>query len=186
MNLEKIILENIETFDSSEPKEGHFDRFDRKLENKFNRKEKRAFTFYLKIAAVMALGLMSTLWLYEKFSADPLQQSSSSMALSDISPEYAEVEMYYTSTINNSLNDLDPFFKENEELKDELLTSEFGQLDSLYQDLQKELANDPNDEQIIDAMILHYQTKLEIISTILNQLKKVKTQKPKNHENNEI
>lgn len=186
MNIEKIIQDNRSTFDSNEPNAGHFDRFDQKLEKKFSPKKKRAFTFYLKIAAVFALGLMSTLWLVEKISTGPVQHGKASIALSDISPDYAEVETFFTTSINNSLNDLGPYLEENEELKNELLGSEFQQLDSLYQDLQKELAANPNDEQIIDAMIMHYQTKLEIISTVLNQLRKVKTRKIQKHESTDI
>lgn len=186
MDIEKIIQENREAFDSNEPGAGHFKRFDDKLDKKFGQEKKRNYTFYLKIAAVFALGLMSTFWLYEKFSTHGGQNGIEGIALSDISAEYAEVEVYFTSSINNSLNDLNPYIKDNEELKEELLGSEFEELDSLYRDLQKELANNPDDEQIIEAMIVHYQTKLEIISIVLNQLKKVKTHKNQENEKTEI
>jgi uncharacterized protein (DUF305 family) len=58
-------------------------------------------------------------------------------------------------------------------------------MDSVYRDLQKELRANPNDQRIIDAMIKHYQTKLEVMSYMLDQLKEIKaeTANPVSHEN---
>jgi hypothetical protein len=50
-------------------------------------------------------------------------------------------------------------------------------MDSVYVQLQKELKANPNDERIINAMIEHYQTKVDIMSYIVNQLKAIR------HEN---
>ncbi|MEA3444690.1 MAG: hypothetical protein U9R19_08185 [Bacteroidota bacterium] len=186
MDIEKIIQDNREAFDISEPDDGHFARFNLKLDEKFSKKKKRIFVSYLKIAAVFALVLMSTFWLYEKFSSNPVQQKNGIITLSEISPDYAEVEFFYTSNINTSLDELSRNFSEGDKLKSKLLNSEFEHLDSLYRGLQKELALNPNDEQIIDAMIVHYRTKLEIILTVLNQLQKAKTLKTNYHEKNEM
>ena len=186
MNIEKLIQENRNSFDSDEPQALHFEKFDQKLGNRLHSKKKRQPSFFLKVAAIFALGLMSTLWLYEKFIQAPVNNSFAQMSLSDISPEYAEVEFYYTNSINSSLEDLSPYLEEHHELKQELLDKEFEQLDSLYLDLQKELTENPGNEQIIDAMIQHYQTKMEIIATVLKQLKKVKTHKAQNNERTEI
>ncbi len=45
--------------------------------------------------------------------------------------------------------------------------SEMKGMDSVYVQLQHELKANPNDERIINAMIEHYQTKVEIMSYIL-------------------
>jgi len=47
-------------------------------------------------------------------------------------------------------------------------------MDSVYVQLQKELKVNPNDERIINAMIEHYQTKLEVMTYIVNQLKAIR------------
>jgi hypothetical protein len=47
-------------------------------------------------------------------------------------------------------------------------------MDSTYVSLQKELKANPNDERIINAMIEHYQTKLEVMTYIVNQLKTIR------------
>jgi uncharacterized protein (DUF305 family) len=57
-------------------------------------------------------------------------------------------------------------------------------MDSVYVELQKELRANPNDQRIIDAMIKHYQTKLEVMNYILDQLRQIKaeTENPVSHE----
>ena len=56
-------------------------------------------------------------------------------------------------------------------------------MDSVYVSLQKELKANPNDERIITAMIEHYQTKLEVMSYIVNQLKIIRNDNQKKTEN---
>ncbi len=184
MNLEQFINNNRNEFDSSEPKAGHIERFNHKLDSKFGKKPKTTLSFFMKIAAVFILAIMSALWISEKFSAE--KNTINSISLSEISPEHAEVEYYFTLNIDRNLSELNSYLIDEDKLRSELYDNEFKQLDSLYQDLQKELAVNPNDDQIVDAMIVHYQTKLEIINTVLNQLKKVKSHKTKSHEKNEL
>jgi hypothetical protein len=65
----------------------------------------------------------------------------------------------------------------------EMLKNEMKSMDSVYVQLQKELKTNPNDERIISAMIQHYQTKLEVMSYIVNQLKAVRNENQKNVKN---
>jgi hypothetical protein len=57
-------------------------------------------------------------------------------------------------------------------------------MDSTYVELQKELKANPNDQRIVDAMIKHYQSKIEVMSYLLDQLKQIKaeTENPGSHE----
>jgi uncharacterized protein (DUF305 family) len=57
-----------------------------------------------------------------------------------------------------------------------MLISELRSMDSVYVQLQKDLKTNPNDERIINAMIEHYQTKVEVMSYILNQLKAIRNE----------
>jgi hypothetical protein len=56
----------------------------------------------------------------------------------------------------------------------DLLVKEMKSMDSVYVSLQKELKANPNDERIINAMIEHYQTKLEVMTYIVSQLKTIR------------
>jgi uncharacterized protein (DUF305 family) len=61
---------------------------------------------------------------------------------------------------------------------------ELASMDSVYVELQKELKANPNDQRIIDAMIKHYQQKIDVMSYLLDQLRQVKaeTENPSSHE----
>jgi hypothetical protein len=59
-------------------------------------------------------------------------------------------------------------------------------MDSVYVSLQKELKANPNDERIINAMIEHYQTKVEIMSYIVNQLKTIRNDNKNKKENEKV
>jgi uncharacterized protein (DUF305 family) len=64
-----------------------------------------------------------------------------------------------------------------------VLMKEMKSMDSVYVSLQKELKSNPNDERIINAMIEHYQTKLEVMTYIVNQLKSIRKVNQNNTEN---
>ena len=180
-NIEDIIRTNKEFFDEAEPSEGHMERFNRKLEMRFSvTAVKRSIVPYLlKAAVVTLLVTLSSLWTWDHF----IRTDRNRMALGDVSAEYKEVENYYVhqvSLMENELGNID--LKNNSEQK-EILLSEMRSMDSVYVQLQKELKTNPNDERIINAMIEHYQTKVEVMSYIVSQLKAIRNENNNNSEN---
>lgn len=171
-NIEEIIRNNRDFFDSAEPRAGHFERFNRMLETRLHRMEvKRSIVPYLlKAAVVTVLITLSSLWVWEHF----LRPGSSRMTLSDVSPQYREVENYYLHQVNLMESDLKAVNLEDNPEQKEMLLKELRSMDSVYVSLQKDLKANPNDERIINAMIEHYQTKLEIMTYIVNQLKELR------------
>jgi hypothetical protein len=59
-------------------------------------------------------------------------------------------------------------------------------MDSVYVQLQKDLKANPEDERIINAMIEHYQTKVEVMSYILNQLKDLRNENTNTREDEKV
>jgi hypothetical protein len=51
--------------------------------------------------------------------------------------------------------------------------------------LKKDLKAHPNDERIINAMIEHYQSKVDVLNYIISQLKEVNSENQINNENYE-
>lgn len=180
--LGETIKNNKSFFDMEEPPSGHFDRFDARLTQ---RKQKTGFLNnsmkYLKVASVALLIILSSLWVLEQFNKT---RKNISIALGEISPEYKDVEIYYTQLYESKLIELNEVNEIDPELEAELFNKEFKELDSIYQALQKELGYNNEDERIINAMIGYYQTKVEILNQIINQLNEVKSNK-ENNENNE-
>lgn len=167
---EKIMIENSAQFLNQEPPEGHLIRFEQKL----TRKKKKAAIIHLskrisRIAAVGLLAIMSSLWAYNEF----IQPDQNSIKLGDVNQEYQEVEFFFTSQIDSRYQDIqDSPFIEDEEYKSSLL-EEINNMDVVYENLQKELGDNPDDERIIGAMIRHYQTKLQIMTNILDRLQQI-------------
>jgi hypothetical protein len=171
-NIDEIISKNQGLFDDNEPMEGHFDRFNWKLEKRLHSHAiKRSIVPYLLRAAVVTLLItLSSLWTWDHF----IRADRGRMTLGQVSPQYKEVENYYVHQVNLVESELTGIeLKDNPEQK-QMLTNEMKSMDSVYVQLQKELKVNPNDERIINAMIEHYQTKLEVMTYIVNQLKAIR------------
>ena len=183
-NIDKIIQENRQSFDLHEPSEGHFERFEQKLAE-FN-KEKRSFSFgyLIKAAAITILVVLSGLWIYDHTG----NATHQGIALSEISQEYGEVEMYYTHLVNQKYNQIDEF-QFMDSTQKVMLMHELNEMDSIYENLKMDLTTNPNDQRVINAMIQHYQLKVEVMNQILNQLQhaqEIKQKKSENHESTNI
>jgi hypothetical protein len=183
-NIEDIIRSNKDFFEDAEPSEGHMERFNRKLEMRFQvATVKRSIVPYLLKAAVVTLLItLSSLWTWDHF----IRSDSNRMTLGQVSPQYKEVESYYVHQVNMMEGEIvDVDLKNNPEQKS-LLMKEMKSMDSTYVSLQKELKANPNDERIINAMIEHYQTKLEVMTYIVNQLKTIRNDNKIKKENEKV
>jgi hypothetical protein len=171
-NIEEIIRSNKDFFEDAEPSKGHLERFNRKLEIRFQSNvAKRSIVPYLLRAAVVTLLVtLSSLYTWDHF----IRPGNSRMSLGQVSPQYKEVENYYIHQVNMMEGEIvNVNFKDNPGQKS-MLMKEMKSMDSVYISLQKELKANPNDERIITAMIEHYQTKVEVMSYIVSQLKTIR------------
>jgi len=183
-NIEDIIRNNKDFFEEAEPSKGHLERFNRKLEIRFQTvAPKRSIVPYLLRAAVVTLLVtLSSLWTWDHF----IRPGSYRMTLGDVSPQYKEVENYYIHQVNMMEDEIVDIDLKNNPLQKDVLIQEMKSMDSVYVSLQKELKANPNDERIINAMIEHYQTKLEVMNYIVNQLKTIRTENSNIKEDEKI
>jgi hypothetical protein len=68
------------------------------------------------------------------------------------------------------------------ETEKQMMNNELVEFEERFKNLQTDLAANPNDERVINAMLEYYQSKLEIINMIVNKLQEVKQEKNKSHE----
>jgi hypothetical protein len=183
-NIEEIIRSNKDFFEDAEPSTGHMERFSRKLEKKFQVPAvKRSIVPYLLRAAVVTLLItLSSLWTWDHF----IRTGSSRMTLGQVSPQYKEVENYYVHQVNLMEGEIVNVDLKNNPEQKTMLLKEMKSMDSTYVSLQKELKANPNDERIINAMIEHYQTKLEVMTYIVNQLKTIRNDNQNKKENEKV
>ncbi|HPE77686.1 MAG TPA: hypothetical protein P5210_02815 [Draconibacterium sp.] len=186
-NIEEIILNNLKELNDFEPKDGHFERFQAKL-NAQKKKKTITLNVVWKVAAAVVFVLLALNQAKIYFSPENgngvTAESNADFTLASVSPEYKEVEFYYTNAINVELNQwnsmvADGFISKEEQ---EMLDSEMTEFETRFKNLQTDLKANPNDERVINAMLEYYQAKLDIINMIVNKLEEVKQQKNKNHE----
>ncbi|MCK5823556.1 MAG: hypothetical protein KAG95_06105 [Bacteroidales bacterium] len=177
--LEKIIINNRISFDTLEPDDEHLERLEAKLNN-FNKNNNYSFAYFLKAASVTILITLSSLFIYNNLT------SGNKKTLSNISPEYQDVETYYIAQINNRIDKINQINYHGNKKQKELFKKEFTESDSLYINLQKELKTNPNDERVINAIIHHYQMKIDVLNSILNHFNNVKQIKTNKNENTQV
>jgi hypothetical protein len=181
--IDELINRNRQEFDDREPSEGHFERFSYKLATRLHRDTAtRSIVPYLLRAAVVAiLVTLSSLYGYDHLISPRIHNK---MSLSQVSPEYREVETYYVKQVNIMEKEITSLDINNNPEQKKMLYQELNSMDSTYVELQKELKANPNDQRIINAMIDHYQTKVDVMNYILSQLKQISNE-TKNSENHE-
>lgn len=176
--IEKLILEYQDEINNEEPAEGHFERFEEKL-RKLGRERKFNFSIVWKVAAAVVFIFLAVnqaiIW---------LSPNESNITLSSISPEYREAEFYYTSAINEGLSQWEQLNKAGliTATENEMMNNELQEFENIHKNLQEELKANPYDERVINAMLEYYQTKLSIISMVVEKLKEAKSKNNTKHE----
>ncbi len=166
-NLEKFILENRESFDDAVPGLKVWANIDRQLD----RRPSRRVVWMKRLSMAAAVALLLTAGGVMGFF---LANSSNELkSLADISPEHAEMERYFKSQVTNKMAQLASY------RQDTYVKPDIQELDTLYEQLKIELQQAPEgaEEQIIQAMINNYQTKIDILEQVLE---KVQTTIPTN------
>ena len=173
--LEKYISNNASQLDV-EPNEGHFQRFEQRLDAYHRAKRQSWLQRSMRVAAVAVLMLMSTLYVGQRFFTPDDGYTNI---------ELQEAEYYYKTQISNGINTIEAIDGVMSEEQRALLLKEMEDADELLHDLQEELKLAPDDPRLIEAMLQHYRLKASVINKIVNGLQHIKTtQNNYNYETN--
>jgi hypothetical protein len=191
--LEDIIRDNREQFDDREPTEGHFERFQSKLE-RYNKKRTSFITswsFMLKAAVIGVLVVLSGLWVYDNvYKTQPVKH----LAMKNVPSEFQETQMYYSSMVKAKYNQIEDFNFTDQKQK-RMLLKELRTMDSIYYNIKQDFREHPNDPRVLHALIRHYQMKLDVMNQVLDQLNQIqairekqsnKYKNNKSHETTEL
>lgn len=166
--LENIFRDHKDEFEE-EPQESHFENFLEKMNPQKKRSLFERVPTVLKVAVIITFVFFSGLIGYQIRNLE-----SESLGLSQISPEYREVELFYTSNINSQLGMLKQLGSFDKEQHQSILSEELNDMDERYAQLKKELELYPDDERVIQAMIEYYQVKTNVLNRIIEQLYQIK------------
>lgn len=168
-NLEQFIQNNREEFDTAVPSLKVWAELDKQLPKQQAPQQQVAkrvsIRRFLSIAA--AVSLLVSFGVGIGFFIAPANTPSQSISLSEISPEYAEVEQYYSQQVTNKLARLASYSATTPEIKADL-----EELDKWMKDLQKELSVVPKskEEVVINEIIDLYKTKVAILEKLLESI----------------
>lgn len=173
--LEKILRDHKDQFDDQEPQDGHFENFLEKINKQKKRNLFESIPSVLKVAVIVTFIIVSGLIGYQIRNME-----GNHLGLGAISPEYREVELFYTANINSQLGMLKQLGGFDKKQHQSILNEELKDMDKRYSQLKKELELHPDDDRIIQAMIEYYQVKTSVLNRIIEQLYQVKKQNRNN------
>jgi len=179
--LEKFIIENREGLDRYEP--------DPSVWETIRSRDQTKQRYLLKIlfrAAMITLILSSSLIIYMALGGgksvlmnSPLQSQQQTI------PELRETEIYYTNRLNTLLKQAKPLLTSYPMLEEELY-SDLSRLDSLCLEIKHDLRDNISNQEVIEALILNFRIKVQILEDMLVILKQEENINSDNHSENEI
>jgi hypothetical protein len=170
--LKKHIQENRQAFDVYQT---DVDSLWEGISTGIEKKSKRKWPV-LKIAASLVILFLVGFALIRVASSS--QKFDDGISLSDISPELAEAEFYYSRLVEEKF----AMIHAANSALDPLITSEIELLDSAYLDLKNDLKDNMDNEEVINAMIQNYRIKLQILEQILESIETSNDEEKKNEE----
>ena len=177
VDFEKHIKEQRLLLDTDHPREGHEKRFMQKLERQPVRRLN--IRHVLQVAASLAIILASGIVIVN------LDKSGNKMAQKEVPTAIMEADFYFTSQVNARYDQIREFSFDDSEEK-AILLNELNDLDVHHHQLMSDLEANPDDGRVINALIRHYQIKLEVMDQIIIQLNQIKSETSENYENASI
>ena len=94
--------------------------------------------------------------------------------------ELTEVKAYYSTKISERENEIYKYTAYNPDIKKQI-RNEFIQMDSIYSSLRKDLKDNINNKEVVEAMIQNYRIRLDILENMLQQIKGNESTEKKPH-----
>lgn len=168
MKLDKLIQDNIESISYGEPPEGHFERFEARMQRTRHSMAKEFRISVLKIAALVVFIFLATALFVREVR---LFQSSGAEILSAAGEtELEQAEKYYSGLMDDYYGRINQLEFSDDENEKRLLIRELREMDNNVEVMKDDLRNDPDNEIIINAIIGHYQIKLELMDEIITRI----------------
>jgi len=163
MKLEDFIKQHRDSFEEEGPGPGLWARLEKELPVRQKTSVVRMMAKHWWKAAIL-IALIVNAGLLVKYA-------NTKQDVAVVVPEMEEMQLYYTSRIEQKLDELKAIPADQLGL-DSTTRAELELRNETYQLLEKELANNPGNERIRSAMVRYYQMKLELLDRILSEQEK--------------
>ena len=84
-------------------------------------------------------------------------------------PGLQEAETYYTSLVNQKMDELKPIMANCPSLREEL-NIDMSELDSVYVELKADLRDNMANQEVVEAIIENYRLKIRILEDLLTEM----------------
>ena len=179
-HIENLFRELKGSFDKEEPTVGHGQRFLAKLETTSAeaKRGKRTGIWWKSLSIAATVILLCTIG-FNLFNPSPSVQQQ----VSKISPEITNTEYYFASLIEEQVKKMQ---SENAPATQKLIADTMTQLRTLdndYKEMVQDLLNGGNSKLILSAMITNFQTRIDLLNEVLEQIEEIKILKNYKDEN---
>ncbi|MEC7263911.1 MAG: hypothetical protein VXW38_09240 [Bacteroidota bacterium] len=166
-------------FDVEEPQLGHQQRFLEKL-NQANGTvyiNKKRPTWWKPLSIAASIALVAILG-YQAFGPT----LSLKEQVVEIAPEVSKTEFYFANVIEQQVQQLkDEKSPETAQLVDDTL-AQLQRLQKDYKSLEQDLVNGGDSKIIMNAMIINFQTRIDLLKEVLSQIENIKNLKSQKDE----
>lgn len=173
--IEDIIKKNPEMFNNNEPSAGHFNRFQKKLED--NRAEKgegwfERYNILLRIAAAVLIFAAIGTVIYTDTFAYLKNAFTNEIVAAELPDEFVEVMQYYNVISDKKINQIDDLAVSKDEAVriKQMALNELKTLEDDRNELETEYALNPKSERIINALLMNQRKRVEILDRIIKTL----------------
>lgn len=164
-------------FDVHETPTGHQRRFMEKMESQQQtsaKAERNTWWKPLSIAASVAIIVA--------LSFTFLKSGSPQADLASVSPEMAQTQSFFTTTINKEMNTLKSFDSPETEILVKDALKQMDILEKEYETLKKDLLTSGNDKRVIYAMVSNFQKRIDLLKQVIEKIESIKNLNTKNYE----
>ncbi|UOB18241.1 hypothetical protein [Abyssalbus ytuae] len=179
-NLENLFKGLKGQFDVEEPGTGHQDRFLQKLSNHTEIKTlappRKSINWWKPLSIAAAIALLFTLGI-------KLTNNLKQNEIVEVPEEVEKARFYFTSLINSEIEKINAeATTDTKKIIDDAMF-QIKKLEDDYKTLENDLIENGNTKQLIHAMITNFQTRVNLLEDVLEQIENVKQLKQTEHEN---
>ncbi|WP_340076520.1 hypothetical protein [Leptobacterium sp. I13] len=161
--------------DVESPKYGHRERFQEKLKN-YPPKKRTQLNWWkpLSIAASIAVLISIGIGYF------------SSLQTNSLSPEVAKTQFYFASLLEQEMEKLDATATKDTRTIVADAMVQLKKIEGDYKTIEEELLKSGESKQLLYAMITNFQTRINLLKQVINQIEEVKQFKITQNEKNRI
>lgn len=182
--LKDFIKNNRRDFESENPPGRIWDNIEKNISRKGAQRFYMQPVFRWNLAAAVLLILVSSVYYFKSLDqTNSMHKSSNETSILE-EPDYNQQMRQFMKIIDIKQEELKQIALEQPELYQKF-TSAIYQLDSSYHTLKNQLAETPNREMLMEAMVQNLQLQLKVLNQQLNIIKQIKNSKKDSHEKND-